>query len=63
MRDKRKEKKTGDSALDESDLQQTLEQERKKYEEIMSRIDNYKSDKQDKQETCAVVRNANRGEI
>lgn len=48
MRDKRKEKKTGDSALDESDLQQTLEQERKKYEEIMSRIDNYKSDKHDK---------------
>ena len=42
MRDKRKEKKAGEEDV-ESDLQVTLEEERKKYEEIMSRIDKFKS--------------------
>lgn len=46
MRDKRKENKRGDQE-NESDFHSTLADEKKKYEEIMSRLDKYKSKGQD----------------
>ena len=49
MRDKRKENKRVDAA-DESDFQSTLADEKKKYEEIMSRLDKYKSKGQESKE-------------